>query len=185
MLLFRVLASDAKVKLLCGGQRGNMNAVGRKHIVEQTPDLFSTEGVGGPSTDQAADVKARRPRRPALPKDLATALKYLDKGELDRLLRAATAEAKRRGRLFAFPETPTKINPGSGQSPLRQAQPGSSVLKRQSRTAARPLTRGQVNAVVAAFKAGVTPSRIARQFGLSQSQVRKALASDEPIYQRV
>jgi hypothetical protein len=27
-----------------------------------------------------------------------------------------------------------------------------------------------------AFKAGITPSRIARQFGLSQSEVRKALA---------
>jgi transposase-like protein len=40
------------------------------------------------------------------------------------------------------------------------------------------LTKGQVNAVRAAFKAGVTPSRIARQFGLSQSDVRKALSSD-------
>jgi transposase-like protein len=37
-----------------------------------------------------------------------------------------------------------------------------------------------VNAVRAAFKAGVTPSRIARQFGLSQSDVRKAHSSDEP-----
>jgi transposase-like protein len=32
-----------------------------------------------------------------------------------------------------------------------------------------------VNAVRAAFKAGVTPARIARQFGLSPSQVRDAL----------
>jgi transposase-like protein len=37
----------------------------------------------------------------------------------------------------------------------------------------------QVNAVRAAFKAGITPSRIARQFEISQSNVRKALASDE------
>jgi hypothetical protein len=43
-----------------------------------------------------------------------------------------------------------------------------------------PLTRGQINAVRAAFKAGITPPRIARQFGISQSNVRKALASDEP-----
>src|SRR6516164_2595103 len=42
----------------------------------------------------------------------------------------------------------------------------------------RPLTPGKLNAVRAAFKAGVTPSRIARQFGISQSDVRKALASD-------
>jgi transposase-like protein len=41
------------------------------------------------------------------------------------------------------------------------------------------LTRGQINAVRAAFKAGVTPSRIARQFGISQANVRKALATEE------
>ena len=41
------------------------------------------------------------------------------------------------------------------------------------------LTRGQVNAV-RRRKAGITPSRIARQFGISQSNVRKALASDKP-----
>jgi len=40
------------------------------------------------------------------------------------------------------------------------------------------LALGKLNAVRAAFKAGVTPSRIARQFGISQSDVRKALASD-------
>jgi transposase-like protein len=41
------------------------------------------------------------------------------------------------------------------------------------------LTQGKLNAVRAAFKAGVTPSRIAKQFGISQSDVRKALASNE------
>jgi hypothetical protein len=38
------------------------------------------------------------------------------------------------------------------------------------------LTQGQVNAVRATLKAGITPSRIARQFGISQSDVRKVLA---------
>jgi hypothetical protein len=42
------------------------------------------------------------------------------------------------------------------------------------------LAQGQVNAVRAAFKAGITPSRIARQFGISQSDVRKVLASESP-----
>jgi len=41
-----------------------------------------------------------------------------------------------------------------------------------------PLTQGKLNAVRAAFKAGVTPSRIARQFGISQADVPKALARD-------
>ncbi len=40
------------------------------------------------------------------------------------------------------------------------------------------LTSGQVNAVRSAFKAGITRARIARQFGISQSNVRKALATD-------
>jgi hypothetical protein len=40
------------------------------------------------------------------------------------------------------------------------------------------VTRGKLNAVRAAFKAGVKPSQIARQFGLPQTEVRKALASD-------
>ena len=42
------------------------------------------------------------------------------------------------------------------------------------------LTRGQVNAIRSAHKAGITPARIARQFGVSQSNVRKALTTDEP-----
>ena len=89
-------------------------SMGRDRIDEQTPDLF--QGVGGASTNQAGDVKrSRPPRRPALPKDLHTAIKYLDNGELDRLLRAATEEARQRGRLAPGPDTtPTKVNPVSG-----------------------------------------------------------------------
>jgi len=40
------------------------------------------------------------------------------------------------------------------------------------------LTTGKLNAVRAAFKAGVKPSAIARQFGISQSDIRKALATE-------
>jgi DNA invertase Pin-like site-specific DNA recombinase len=49
-------------------------------------------------------------------------------------------------------------------------------LKRRLEDAAASLTPGKLNAVRAAFRAGVTPSRIARQFGISHSDVRKALA---------
>jgi hypothetical protein len=48
--------------------------------------------------------------------------------------------------------------------------------KRHIEDAAVSLTPGKLNAVRAAFKAGVTPSKIARQFGMPQSEVRKALA---------
>jgi hypothetical protein len=49
--------------------------------------------------------------------------------------------------------------------------------KRQVDVATVSLTRGQVNAVRAAAKAGIKPSVIARQFGISQSDVRKVLTS--------
>jgi hypothetical protein len=38
--------------------------------------------------------------------------------------------------------------------------------KRRIKVVAAPLTQGKLNAVRAAFKAGVTPSRIAREFGM-------------------
>jgi hypothetical protein len=50
--------------------------------------------------------------------------------------------------------------------------------KRRTEAATVHLTPGKMNPVRAAFKVGVKPSQIARQFGLSQSDVRKALASD-------
>jgi DNA-binding transcriptional regulator LsrR (DeoR family) len=57
--------------------------------------------------------------------------------------------------------------------------PDESSGKRRVEAASIPLTRGQINAARAAFKAGITPSRIARQFGISQANVRKALANEE------
>src|SRR4029077_19373932 len=46
-----------KSKLHCETGRDNISLMGRKRVEEGTTDLFSTEGVGGPSTDQAADLK--------------------------------------------------------------------------------------------------------------------------------
>ncbi len=97
--------------------------------------------------------------RHVLPRNLDTAVKHLDDRDLDRLLSAILDEQRRRRRDIPKPDE-TKG-------------------KRQAEAAAVPLTRGQINAVRAAFKAGVTPSRIARQFGLSQSNVRKAVAAEK------
>jgi hypothetical protein len=94
--------------------------------------------------------------RHVLPNDLPSAIKQLKDQELDLLLSAALAEKKRRGKLYS----------DSNEGPR----------KRWIEAASVPLTQGRLNAIRAAFKAGVTPSRIARQFGISQSNVRKALA---------
>jgi hypothetical protein len=117
-------------------------------------------------------------QRHILPKNLRHTFTQLNDGELDELFEAAFDEAKRRNRL------PRRIGTNSTRSSRR---PSDLVMKQSPRTDKRrradiakvPLTGGQVNAVRAAFKAGVTPSRIARQFGISQANVRKALASDE------
>ena len=125
---------------------------------ETTLDLFSVAPAkpvaspGKPYRDNAAPHL-----RHLLPKDLAGALKRLDDAELDALLVAVTTEAERR-----------RLRPTRAKAPkTRQPEDNSR------------LTSGQQNAVRAAFKAGVKPSAIARQFRISQSEVRKALAKEE------
>ena len=96
------------------------------------------------------------PRRPRyiLPKDLDAAIKQLDDQELDRLATVALEERARRKSLSA---------------------PQESQSKRRAEAVALSLPQGKINAVRAAFKAGVTPARIAREFGLSRSDVQSAL----------
>ncbi len=96
------------------------------------------------------------PSRHVLPADLPNAIRHLNDQELDQLLSAVIVEQKRRGKQLAA------VSRKEGVEAV----------------AAVPLTQGKLNAVRAAFKAGVTPSRIARQFGISQSDVRKALAAE-------
>jgi hypothetical protein len=121
--------------------------------------LFSGRAL----TETESDQCRNQPTPPRFPprdtsclRTLANAIKYLGDEELDRLIEAAVAEIRRRGRQLPSdkptPEMALDLTPAS-------------------------LTRRQLNAVRAAFKAGITPTRIARQFGLSQSDVRKALAS--------
>jgi hypothetical protein len=102
-----------------------------------------------------------------LPKNLRKAVKHLSDDELDLLHAAILEEMERRGRL-----------PPSDQTTNRSPRADKSSHGRQEEAATVSLTRGQVNAVRAAVKAGIKPSVIARQFGLSQSDVRKVLASD-------
>jgi hypothetical protein len=85
-------------------------------------------------------------------------MKQLEDQELDQLLAAVLAEQGQRGRKLPVSDESSR--------------------KRRGEAVDVPLTLGKLNAVRAAFKAGVTPSQIARQFGISQSDVRKALARD-------
>ena len=154
--------------------------MGNDRTQHEKPDLTSAEGIGGqPSNTDLNEAPVPPPPKPIFPKDLPKALGYLEDQELDRLAGAALDELRRRGRSppgFEPPSTTT----GAGEPNEKPPPPkGGPARRGQTQIAAPSLTRGQVNAVRAAFKAGIAPSRIARQFGLTQSDVRKALAADK------
>jgi len=146
--------------------------MGRDRAEQRTPDLFSTEIVrdGPPSATNPIPVTQPRANTPlqryALPKNLRKAVKHLSDGELDLLRTAILEEMERRG-----------ILPPSDQTAKRSSPADKSSHRRQTEVAVS-LSRGHVNAVRAAFKGGIKPSRIARQFGIPQSDVRRVLASD-------
>jgi hypothetical protein len=153
--------------------------MGRRPADQDTPDLFPTATVRDasappklPTTKVATESGSHRF---VLPKNLPDAVKHLSDRELDLMHAATLEEMKRRGM------TPKGVETGLPARPdMVKMQSPETEKRRHINIAEVPLTRGQVNAVRSAFKAGITPSRIARQFGISQSNVRKALASDEP-----
>jgi hypothetical protein len=140
--------------------------MGKTSTRSSTPDLFApaaarqdppiTTPLSSSTTNHASATTTSS--RHVLPADLPNVIKQLGDQELERLLSEVLAEQKRRGK--------------------KHVDLDESPFKRRAEVVAVPLTQGKLNAVRAAFKAGVTPSRIARQFGISQSDVRKALASD-------
>jgi hypothetical protein len=145
--------------------------MGRDRTEPTTPDLSSTAPFGQTSSAAENEGTSAQEGRHVLPKNLPDAIKHLNDEELDRLVAVALAEAKRRGR------SPPNVQ-AYDFLPRRSSQTGRPSPGRQVEAATVSLTRGQINAVRAAFKAGIKPSMIARQFGISQSDVRKALATD-------
>ena len=143
---------------------------------QEAPDLFSTETVRDVSPSPMKPISptqvaaAGLAQRHVLPKNLRKAVKHLSDGELDLLHAATLEELGRRGRL-----------PASDEATKRSSRRGKSAHPAKAEAAPISLTRGQINAVRAAFKAGIKPSLIARQFGISQSDVRKVLASDSAV----
>lgn len=158
---------------------------------DPTPDLFAAAASKAPPPAERkiaprAEVEPVSPPGSVaylLPKDLPGALKRLGDGEIDTLLAAVTEEAKRRGRLppEVIQKTVTRradVRPAVDRVPRSAAlkKPASPRPQGASDEAVPALTVGKTNAVRAAFMAGVKPSTIARQFGISQAAVRQVLA---------
>jgi hypothetical protein len=93
------------------------------------------------------------PLPPLLPRDLAGALERLADEELERLSKAVNAERSRR-----WPQEREKELWG-----VSKKVPGPA------------LPQAKVNAIRAALKAGVKPTVVARQFGVSPAEIRRAL----------
>jgi hypothetical protein len=119
------------------------------------PDLFSS---ASPQETIPRPPKSPASSRHILPSDLPAAIKHLNDQELEQLFAAVIAERLQRG--------------------MKPPVPPGMTSKRPVNEATVSLTPGKLNAVRAAFKAGVTPSRIAKQFGIPQADVRKVIASD-------
>jgi hypothetical protein len=130
------------------------------------PDLLSSSGrdsspsspsealpIEPSSAAESHEAEKALPSRHVLPKNLDAAIKQLDDQELDRLVSTALEERSRRKKLYV----------------PKESQP-------ERRVKAVALPQGKLNAVRAAFKAGVTPARIAREFGISRTDVQRALA---------
>jgi hypothetical protein len=137
------------------------------------PDLSPAQPTTNTSEPPAVECVTAEAENPAsqqrylLPKDLAGALKRLDDTEVDTLLTAVATEAERRGRLPSGRKEEHAATDANSQRHQPPAESG-----------AGSLTKSQMSAVRAAFRAGVKPSAIARQFGISQSDIRKALAAE-------
>jgi predicted DNA-binding protein (UPF0251 family) len=151
-----------------------------------TPDLFPPDAVQDASVPPklpAAEMTTEAAKeRYILPKDLPAAVKHLSDGELDLMHAVTLDEMKRRGRMPRGVETDLRTlrNRFDDRPNLMKSKSPQINKRRYVEVAEVSLTRGQLNAVRAVFKAGITPSRIARQFGISQSNVQRALASNEP-----
>jgi hypothetical protein len=105
------------------------------------------------STAASREAETASLSRYILPKDLNAGIRQLDDQEMDRLVAAALEERTRQ---------------------KKPPMPEQSQGNRLAEADATPLPQGKLNAVKAAFRAGVTPVQIAREFGIPLSDVRKA-----------
>jgi hypothetical protein len=135
--------------------------------------MVGTSGPIGPYSDsRQVERRPGRPkeppqgRRPLLPADLPQALTWLSDSELVDLASAVAAEQGRRN--------PPPTVASDGKAVQGVAAPAAGKFKPSEHRLAR-LPPARINAIKAAIKAGVKPSVIARQFGVTQQAIRAAL----------
>ena len=136
----------------------------RRRPEASSPDLFEV---------QAHSAAARSPDRTSatrtpvlLPSNLESSLAILSDDEFARLHATVTAEAARRkNTVRSLKPTQVAVADASNSS--------------KSKLASGSLSTAKANLVRAAIKAGVKPSAIARQFGVSKAEISEVLRSEE------
>jgi hypothetical protein len=135
---------------------------------EHSQDLFAQRDEAAPREAVTPPVRASF----LLPSNLDAGLRALDDEALLRLSDAVEREARRR-----FPQP--IAHPVAPPAPAPPAPPRKETPPRPSKAASEPaIAVGRANMIRAAFKAGLKPAAIARQFGISPAVVRSVLAGD-------
>ena len=133
---------------------------------DQTPDLFDA----APSRREQPQARSYSPAKTPyiLPADLPSALSRLSDADLRQLADAVTAELRRRNPPVTTPPPSSARDSASSLPKIKKTLPDSRVPA--------AITTAKLNAIRAALGAGVKPTVLARQFGVSQSVIREALA---------
>src|SRR5665213_781929 len=139
----------------------------RDRSTSGTPDLFEPPSGARPQLPRAAKPVGRT--QIVVPSNLPLALQSLDNSNFNALLRQVAVEARRRGVAPAAAVAKTI----SRKVPPNRVRVSPETL---SKIAANKVPTGKANLIRAAFKAGVKPAAIAREFGISPSVVRDVLA---------
>src|SRR5215211_8682173 len=119
------------------------------------------------------------PSRPVLlPDDLVSCLRQLADADLERLQSAVLKEVARRGPPPGVARaTEREVRPSAAPRPASFRRPRNSP----SVPVAPAVTAGKASAIRAAFRAGLKPATIARQFGVPQSVVRQVLRGESRL----
>jgi hypothetical protein len=145
----------------------------RRTSKSESPDLFSHAAASALTPVTAA----RSLSEPGLlPGDLESSLARLGEADFERLRAAVSKEAVRRGGL-AEPAEPLQRASAQAERATR-SEKRVKIKATEGRARADAVTAGKGNAIRAAFRAGLTPSAIARQFGVSQATVREVLQTE-------